>query len=69
MDLSSATDRFPIEVQLQVLSEMGLNEIQISSWRHLMVGLPYMLPGDTKDWKEHGFIHYSVGQPMGGRSS
>lgn len=49
MDLSSATDRFPIEFQLQVLKALGLDDTQCAAWKHLMVGLPFMHPGKLLD--------------------
>lgn len=61
MDLSSATDRFPIKVQEFVLGVL-IGEEKAAAWARLMVGQPFRTPeGDS--------LIYSVGQPMGARSS
>lgn len=49
MDLTAATDRFPIEFQLQVLEALGLSHDQTLAWKYLMVGEPFLLPGSTED--------------------
>jgi hypothetical protein len=69
MDLSSATDRFPIELQTQVLYFLGLTQEEVDSWKYLMVGKPFLPPVHPSEWDNYKPLHYSVGQPMGGRSS
>lgn len=60
-DLSAATDRFPIQLQEDLLSEIA-SPYYAKSWKNLMVNEPFMTPDGNK-------IKYSVGQPMGARSS
>jgi len=62
IDLTAATDRFPIDLQVQVLSYL-YDEQVAESWKILMVGDEFLTPdGDST-------VRYSVGQPMGARSS
>lgn len=56
-DLSSATDRLPIDLQEQILSLLGYDS---TSWRRLL-SFGWYWKGD--------YIKYSVGQPMGAYSS
>jgi hypothetical protein len=67
LDLSSATDRFPIDLQVDLLDSIeragnkpyrGIGK----AWKSLMVNEPFLTP-------EGDLITYSVGQPMGARSS
>jgi hypothetical protein len=61
LDLSNATDRFPLAVQKQLLAEM-LGPAYAEAWASLLVRQGFATPsGDT--------IFYKVGQPMGARSS
>lgn len=67
LDLSSATDRFPLDLQIQVLRLMGLDIYQAMAWKHVMVGLPFTV---NPDWGwDSETVRYMVGQPMGARSS
>jgi hypothetical protein len=67
IDLSSATDRFPLALQVQLLKRLGLKEIEAKSWSDVMVGSPFMIPSSWKlPLKE---VYYRAGQPMGARSS
>lgn len=61
LDLSSATDRFPIEVICRVLEARFTSEY-VADWRTIMVGYPFWT-------REHGEIRYAVGNPMGAYSS
>lgn len=56
-DLSAATDRLPIDLQVQILNTLGVNG---DLWRNLL-DIPYSYKGEL--------IRYSVGQPMGAFSS
>jgi len=67
LDLSSATDRFPIDLQVDLLDSIeragnkpyrGIGK----AWKSLMVSEPFMTP-------EGDLLYYKVGQPMGARSS
>jgi len=60
IDLTAATDRFPISVIYDVLNG-HLPVSYLNAWKHIMVGLPF----DFQDRK----ISYSVGNPMGFYSS
>jgi hypothetical protein len=61
LDLSNATDRFPLTVQKQLLAEM-LGGAYAEAWGSLLTRKGFATPeGDT--------IFYKVGQPMGARSS
>lgn len=62
LDLSSATDRFPIDLQVDLLSPI-IGEYQAKGWKNLMVNEPFITP-DGKST-----VKYAVGQPMGARSS
>lgn len=61
LDLSSATDRFPIEVQKQLITEMVDKQFAYS-WSRLMIAEPFLAPNGDR-------LQYAVGQPMGARSS
>ena len=67
LDLSAATDRFPIDLQVDLLNAIerasprpfrGIG----NAWRSLMVSEPFLTPCGR-------LLHYAVGQPMGARSS
>lgn len=60
LDLSSATDRFPIDVISYTL-ESHLPSSYVSAWRNIMVSIPFKV--DDLE------ISYSVGNPMGAYSS
>nr|UPW42118.1 MAG: putative RNA dependent RNA polymerase [Guangxi mito-like virus 16] len=59
-DLSAATDRIPIDVQIQVLNSLRKN--LGTYWSHVL-DLEWLSP-NKKQW-----LKYSVGQPMGAYSS
>jgi hypothetical protein len=61
IDLSSATDRFPIATQKQLLTEM-VNKEFAEAWGITMVGRSYTGPKLEQ-------LYYAVGQPMGAKSS
>lgn len=65
-DLSSATDRFPIEYQLFVIEEL-LGKEYAKSWKHLMVGLPFSITWESP--RKGDDVYYRTGQPMGAYSS
>jgi len=60
LDLSSATDRFPLNVQQKVLSALYGKHIG-DAWASLLIDRDY--------WKDGTPYRYSVGQPMGAYSS
>lgn len=59
-DLSAATDRLPIDVQVQVMSQLFNREVA-EAWKTLLV--------DRDWWLGDRSLRYSVGQPMGALSS
>lgn len=61
MDLSSATDRFPLKVQEFILAAL-IGDDKAAAWARLMAGQPFRSP-------EGNLLRYEVGQPMGARSS
>lgn len=67
-DLSSATDRIPLELQKALLTPflgVGLAEV----WGRLLVDREYT-HGSNSDWKlKAGAVKYAAGQPMGALSS
>lgn len=60
IDLSAATDRFPVEIQLRLLRLLTSQEVA-ESWRYIMTGEGFSYRKDT--------VHYRTGQPMGAYSS
>lgn len=63
MDLSSATDRFPLSLQTKVL-EYALGEKYAEAWSFLMSGTAFLLGKDSSRP-----VWYNAGQPMGAYSS
>lgn len=61
-DLSAATDRFPISVQVDVLSFL-YNRNVAESWKQLLVNRSYYLSETKQSYR------YATGQPMGALSS
>lgn len=62
-DLSAATDRLPIAVQIQILATFLPNGWEVANaWATLLVGRSYHL-------RSVGELRYAVGQPMGALSS
>ena len=68
-DLSAATDRLPVDLQVDLLSEIMGNKLALL-WKGLLVSRPYRLPKIAKSYNL-GFneVKYEVGQPMGALSS
>jgi len=60
LDLSAATDRFPIRVIEHVLLGIFPKQV-VQSWRNIMISIPFK--------SDHGEKEYSVGNPMGAYSS
>jgi hypothetical protein len=63
MDLSNATDRFPMSAIVEVLRP-HIDAEQLLAWRSIMVDYPF-----SKGNSEHDTIRYEVGNPMGFYSS
>jgi hypothetical protein len=62
LDLKAATDRFPIDVQSQLLAIMIDCKNYAWAWKKTMVGFDFLTPDGNA-------IKYATGQPMGGRTS
>lgn len=62
VDLTAATDRFPITV-IQMVLESKLPTKYVNAWRDIMVKFPFKLQGSEK------YISYNTGNPMGAYSS
>lgn len=72
-DLSAATDRLPISIQVVLLSQFVGKEMA-ELWKVILVERDYVLPkldSTSYKWKEQlpKLVRYSVGQPMGALSS
>jgi hypothetical protein len=61
-DLSAATDRMPILLQMKILKEV-IGEERTLAWSRLLTSLGY----ENVDYPSN--IHYLAGQPMGAYSS
>jgi hypothetical protein len=67
LDLSSATDRLPIQIQQKLISNLLRDEQLSKDWVSLLVDRPYGLPKTANMDITH--VKYAVGQPMGALSS
>jgi hypothetical protein len=61
LDLSSATDRFPVDLQVFVLEQI-IGKEKAAAWKDIMVGYAFETP-------EGNSVTYATGQPMGAHSS
>nr|DBA06981.1 TPA_asm: RNA-dependent RNA polymerase [Unuamitovirus cefi 1] len=66
LDLSSATDRFPVTLQARLLSEMFSDQNFGKYWVNLLLNRDYLCPGEQPGGDS---VRYAVGQPMGAYSS
>jgi hypothetical protein len=66
-DLSAATDRLPIHIQVKLLSFL-FNSSFAQAWKTLLVDRPYSI-SDTRFSSLRSEVRYAVGQPMGALSS
>lgn len=62
LDLTSATDRFPMSLQVKLLS-LFIGDEKAQAWKDIMIGYPFKLISDGTE------IQYGSGQPMGAYSS
>jgi hypothetical protein len=65
IDLTAATDRFPISLESSVLRGY-FPDHYVDAWEHIMVGIPFEYTGPDKIKKN---LSYQVGNPMGFYSS
>jgi len=63
LDLSSATDRFPIRLQSRLISVIYQNNYFGTAWQNLLIDRDYLHPDGITN------LRYAVGQPMGAYSS
>jgi hypothetical protein len=69
MDLSSATDRLPMALQIPLFKEVfSMTSKEAEAWSTAMVGRLYRLPFGVYH-KGEAYLSYAVGQPMGALSS
>jgi len=61
IDLTNATDRFPLQLQEAVLSVL-IGPEKSRAWAQILVHIPYMTP-------QGSHVAYAAGQPMGAYSS
>jgi hypothetical protein len=64
-DLSAATDRLPMNIQVLILARFFGPKFALA-WKHLLVGRDYILDSDEFGYAK---VKYEVGQPMGALSS
>lgn len=62
LDLTSATDRFPVKLQYKLLREIFDSNVLALNWMSLLTNRDYYYDNNNS-------IRYSVGQPMGAYSS
>jgi len=62
LDLSAATDRFPISLQHCLVKHLTASANKADAWKSILTSIPYRTP-------EGDLLHYEVGQPMGAYSS
>jgi len=67
-DLSSATDRLPIDLQEAILRGLIGNHLA-ALWRVILTERSYSIPEDNPYGIEETSVRYRVGQPMGALSS
>jgi len=67
-DLSAATDRLPIDLQVAILSSL-IGDLGATAWKDLLVGRDYKLMTEIDGVKICQTLRYAVGQPMGALSS
>jgi hypothetical protein len=68
-DLSAATDRLPLQLQVDLLRPL-LGDRLADLWAYLLVSQPYGLPRIAKSYNlGYSMVWYAVGQPMGALSS
>jgi len=67
-DLSSATDRLPIWLQVKLLIPL-MGELAAVNWAKVLTERRYLLPKSIIDDFDFNSVAYAVGQPMGALSS
>jgi len=67
-DLSAATDRLPVILQIKLLSGI-IGPHLASLWGVILTERDYLCPSSKSFDIEGGYLRYAVGQPMGALSS
>lgn len=67
-DLSAATDRLPMALQVSILESVFGQNLAVA-WQELLVSRNYVLRSDDIHVKTSQNLKYAVGQPMGALSS
>lgn len=67
-DLSSATDRLPIDLQVSIVASLTDSDELAKIWKTILIGRAYFAPPNRVGVPE-GNYSYAVGQPMGALSS
>jgi len=71
-DLSAATDRLPLSIQISIVNSLFGDNFG-NWWAEVLVGRPYAIPEGCKYLRPSdrckGSVSYAVGQPMGALSS
>jgi hypothetical protein len=68
-DLSAATDRLPVDLQVQILESLSGSQSFSLLWGSLMRDRDWILIDRTKEGEQAVPYRYAVGQPMGALSS
>lgn len=63
LDLTAATDRFPIEVQETVIANLVGSSQYAAAWKRILTKHEFFVPWDST------YVKYNAGQPMGAYSS
>jgi hypothetical protein len=67
LDLTAATDRLPIKIQVALLGEIIGDKTIAIAWGYLLTGIDYSL--NSFKYALNLVVQYAVGQPMGALSS
>jgi hypothetical protein len=67
-DLSSATDRLPVGLQVSILTPL-LGQYEAKAWASILIDRDYALPERARRDTDASSVRYAVGQPMGAYSS
>lgn len=67
LDLTAATDRLPLVIQVEILSVLTGSKVFAQNWGRLLTGIDYAV--NSLKYGLNETVKYSVGQPMGALSS
>ena len=70
LDLSAATDRFPVDLQRRLLENIFGDSVFADAWENLLTNREFAKPADVNVPEvSRETVRYAVGQPMGAYSS